>query len=99
MHELNRGQLAQFITNLSQHLARSFQTHGHDVRLIAPKLIKPYLTAQKNDFNDAQATAEAVKLRRSVMAPCSPKGASLPRGSVRCRDGTGSTRRTLQRNQ
>jgi len=62
----------QFIANLprcligmeacpgSQHFARAFQSHGHDVRLIAPKFIKPYIKGQKNDFNDAAAIAEAV---------------------------------------
>ncbi|MDY6947606.1 MAG: IS110 family transposase [Pseudomonadota bacterium] len=71
-HRLNRGKLALFIAQLppcligmeacpgSQHLARSFQRHGHEVRLIAPKFIKPYLKGQKNDFNDAAAIAEAV---------------------------------------
>jgi transposase len=71
-HKLNRGHLAQFIANLpqcligmeacpgSQHLARSFQRSGHDVRLIAPKFVKPYVKSQKNDFNDAEAIAEAV---------------------------------------
>jgi transposase len=71
-HKLNRGQLALFIANLpqcligmeacpgSQHLARAFQRSGHTVRLIAPKFIKPYLKSQKNDFNDAEAIAEAV---------------------------------------
>ncbi len=71
-HKLNRGKLAMFIAKLpacliameacpgSQHLARAFQRHGHDVKLIAPKFIKPYLKGQKNDFNDAAAIAEAV---------------------------------------
>ena len=71
-HRLNRNKLAQFIANLprcligmeacpgSQHLARVIQRSGHDVRLIAPKFIKPYLKSQKNDFNDAEAIAEAV---------------------------------------
>src|SRR6185312_7742038 len=71
-HKLNRGQLAQFIANLpqcligmeacpgSQHLARALQRSGHEVRLIAPKFIKPYVKGQKNDFNDAEAIAEAV---------------------------------------
>ena len=71
-HKLNRSKLAQFIANLpqcligmeacpgSQHLARVIQRSGHDVRLIAPKFIKPYLKNQKNDFNDAEAIAEAV---------------------------------------
>jgi transposase len=71
-HKFNRGQLMQFMANLppclvgmeacpgSQHLARTFQRYGHDVRLIAPKFIKAYLKSQKNDFNDAEAIAEAV---------------------------------------
>jgi transposase len=71
-HKLNRSKLMQFIVNLpqcligmeacpgSQHLSRAFERHGHEVRLIAPKFIKPYLKGQKNDFNDAAAIAEAV---------------------------------------
>jgi transposase len=71
-HKLNRSKLLQFIANLprcligmeacpgSQHFARAFQSHGHEVRLIAPRFIKPYLKGQKNDFNDAAAIAEAV---------------------------------------
>lgn len=71
-HKFNRSKLMQFIVNLpqcligmeacpgSQHLSRAFQRHGHEVRLIAPKFIKPYLKGQKNDFNDAAAIAEAV---------------------------------------
>jgi transposase len=42
------------------HLARVIQRSGHDVRLIVPEFIKPYLKSQKNDFNDAEAIAEAV---------------------------------------
>jgi len=72
-HKFNRGQLVQFVANLpvcrigmeacpgAQHLARVFQRHGHDVRLMAPKFIKPYLKSHKNDFNDAEAIAEAVE--------------------------------------
>jgi transposase len=71
-HRFNRRQLTQFIAKLpqcligmeacpgSQHFARAFQQNGHDVRLIAPQFIKPYLKGQKNDFNDAEAIAEAV---------------------------------------
>lgn len=71
-HKLNRNKLMQFIATLprcligmeacpgSQHFARSFERHGHEVRLIAPKFIKPYLKGQKDDFNDAAAIAEAV---------------------------------------
>lgn len=71
-HRFNRRQLTLFIAKLpqcligmescpgSQHFARIFQQSGHDVRLIAPQFIKPYLKGQKNDFNDAEAIAEAV---------------------------------------
>jgi len=44
----------------SQHLAREFHKLGHDVRLISPRFVKPYLKSDKNDFNDAEAIAEAV---------------------------------------
>ena len=82
-HKFNRDKLMQFVANLpksligmeacpgSQHLARAFQRHGHEVRLIAPKFIKPYLKGQKNDFNDAAAIAEAVT--RPTMRFVAPK--------------------------
>ena len=43
----------------SQHLASKLQAFGHEVRLIAPKFIKPSLEGQKNEFNNAAAIAEA----------------------------------------
>jgi transposase len=39
---------------------RELQKLGHDVRLMAVPLIKPYRTKQKNDRNDAEAICEAV---------------------------------------
>ena len=39
---------------------RELQKLGHDVRLRAVQLIKPYRTKQKNDRNDAEAICEAV---------------------------------------
>jgi transposase len=39
---------------------RELQKLGHDVRLMAVQLIKPYRTKQKNDRNDAEAICEAV---------------------------------------
>jgi len=44
----------------SQPLARACERMGHTVRLIAAQFVKPYLRAQKNDYNDAEAIAEAV---------------------------------------
>ena len=32
---------------------------GHEVRLIAPKFVKPYVKNQKNDMADAEAIVEA----------------------------------------
>lgn len=40
--------------------ARQFTRFGHTVRLMAPKFVRPYRKAGKNDFNDAEAIAEAV---------------------------------------
>jgi transposase len=40
--------------------ARQFARFGHTVRLMAPKFVRPYRKAGKNDFNDAEAIAEAV---------------------------------------
>lgn len=38
---------------------------GHEVRLIAPQFVKPYVKSGKNDANDAQAICEAAS-RRSM---------------------------------
>jgi transposase len=33
--------------------------NGHEVRLMSPKYVRPYVKAQKNDDRDAEAIAEA----------------------------------------
>lgn len=40
--------------------AREFTRMGHEVKLIAPQFVKPYIKSQKNDANDAEAICEAV---------------------------------------
>lgn len=40
-------------------LGRTFQAHGHEVRLMAPEYVQPYVKAQKTDDRDAEAIAEA----------------------------------------
>jgi transposase len=40
--------------------ARQFRQHGHDVKLIAPQFVKPYVQSNKNDMRDADAIAEAM---------------------------------------
>lgn len=44
----------------AHHWARSLAALGHEVRLIAPSYVKPYVQRQKNDAADAAAIAEAV---------------------------------------
>lgn len=39
--------------------AREFVALGHQVRLIAPQYVKPYVKGNKNDYNDAEAITEA----------------------------------------
>ena len=43
----------------AHHLGRVFAAHGHDVRLMSPEYVRPYVKAQKNDDRDAEAIAEA----------------------------------------
>ncbi len=41
--------------------ARTFREYGHDVRLIAPQFVKPFVKSNKNDAMDAEAICEAVQ--------------------------------------
>ena len=43
----------------AHHLGRLFAAHGHDVRLMSPEYVRPYVKAQKNDDRDAEGIAEA----------------------------------------
>jgi transposase len=45
----------------AHHLARKLAMFGHDTRLMPAKYVRPYARGQKNDFNDAEAIAEAVQ--------------------------------------
>jgi transposase len=40
--------------------ARLFGSYGHDVRLMSPQFVKPYVKSNKNDTRDAEAICEAV---------------------------------------
>lgn len=68
---LSRTKLIEFISNLpvctialeacggSFYWTRQFQRMGHDVKLISPQYVKPYVKGNKTDRNDAEAIAEA----------------------------------------
>ena len=38
----------------AHHLGRIFAADGHDVRLMSPEYVRPYVKAQKNDDRDAE---------------------------------------------
>jgi len=70
--QLKRQHMASFFAKLpacligmeacgSSHFwARKLQEFGHDVRLMAPQFVKPYVKTNKHDAADAQAICEAV---------------------------------------
>ena len=45
----------------ARHWGRQIQELGHEVRLIPPLYVKPYVKRQKNDTNDAGAIVEAAQ--------------------------------------
>jgi transposase len=68
----SRGELLKVIANISPCLigmescgsssywAREFKSLGHEVKLISPQFVKPYVKSNKNDAADAEAICEAV---------------------------------------
>jgi len=69
---LSRHDLVPFIAKLplvrigieacggAHYWARRFRAYGHEVKLMAPQFVKPYVKSNKNDSRDAEAIAEAV---------------------------------------
>jgi transposase len=53
----------------SHHWARELARLGHKVKLIAPQLVKPYVTRNKNDGRDAEALCEAMSRPRMRFVP------------------------------
>jgi transposase len=48
--------------------ARLLQSYGHEVKLIAPQFVKPYVKSNKNDAADAEAICEAAQRPNSHSA-------------------------------
>jgi transposase len=71
--KVSRERLSRFVATLpacriameacgsAHHWARRFRTYGHEVRLIAPQFVKPFVKSNKNDAADAQAICEAAQ--------------------------------------
>lgn len=69
--QVSRRHLLGFVANLPRCLvameacasahywAREIEKFGHEVRLIGPRFVKPYVKANKNDASDAEAICEA----------------------------------------
>jgi transposase len=82
----------------AHHWAREIAALGHEVRLMPPQFVRPYVKSQKNDAADAEAICEAVQ--RPTMRFVPVKGADQQavllrrprRPAARCR-GTGTGRR------
>jgi len=70
--QVRRAGLFKFVGNLkpcviameacggAHHFARLFRRYGHEVKLMSPQFVKPYVKGNKNDSADAEAIAEAV---------------------------------------
>jgi transposase len=58
----------------AHHWARELITLGHEVRMMPPAYVKPYIRRQKNDASDAAAICEAVT-RPTMRTPCEFDGA------------------------
>jgi transposase len=66
-----RNELTEYVVNIPQctivmescgganYWARVFQKMGHQVKLISPQFVKPFVKTNKNDANDAEAIVEA----------------------------------------
>ena len=69
---LVRGEVLSFMAQLppvtvgmeacggAHYWARHLREQGHEVKLMAPQFVKPYVKTNKNDLRDAEAIAEAV---------------------------------------
>lgn len=70
--KMNRKKLIEFIANLkpcligieacggAHYFSRLFKRYHHEVKMMAPQYVKPYVMSNKNDMNDAKGIAEAV---------------------------------------
>ena len=85
--QLRRGKVLEFFANLpaclvgieacpsAHHWAREISRLGHEVRLMPPGYVNPYVKRGKNDRADAEAICEAVQ-RPSTVPSSTSKAAN-----------------------
>ncbi|MGF6757350.1 IS110 family transposase, partial [Paraburkholderia sp. GAS42] len=83
---VNRKQLIEFFATFhactvvmeacagAHYMARKLTTFGHQVKLISPHFVRPFVKGNKNDFLDAEAICEAAS--RPSMRFVTPKSES-----------------------
>jgi transposase len=55
----------------AHHMARQLSGYGHEVKLISPQFVRPFVKSNKNDFVDAEAICETAS--RPSMRFATPK--------------------------
>jgi len=108
--QLRRAQLLEFFANLrrcvigmeacgsAHYWARKLSSLGHEVKLMAPQLVKPYVKSNKNDRNDAEAICEALGRPNMRFVPIKNPEQQALLGLHRVREGLVAAR-TAQVNQ
>jgi len=81
--KVSRQQLIEFLSNFhsctvvmeacagAHFMARKLATFGHQIKLISPQFVRPFVKSNKNDFVDAEAICEAAS--RPSMRFVTPK--------------------------
>jgi len=87
--KLHRGDALAFLKKFSPSLvgmetcggshywAREVAKFGHDVRLVPPSYVKPFVKRGKTDTADAEAICEAVSLRQRILISTDNGGVTL----------------------
>ncbi len=97
--QLKRNQMLVYFANIpacligmeacggAHYWARQLRQLGHEVRLIAPQFVKPYVKGNKHDVADAAAICEAVSRPRMRFVPVKTEDQQVILAVHRVRDG------------
>lgn len=105
--QLRRKQLLSYFAQLppclvgieacasSHYWARELEKLGHQVKLLAPQHVKPFVRGNKTDYNDALAIAEAVSRPQIRGVPVKTPARQDQQALHRLRDGVSQERKAL----